>query len=365
MKCSTCGNEIPAGMTACPNCGADAVASQKSSPQGYDSYGQQAGYGQQGVYGQQSYGQQGYDQQGYGQQGAYGQQGYGQQTDAYGQQGYGQQYSRQAQGYGQASGAYGQQAYGQAQQYGQQGYGQPAQGGYGQQPYGVPVPKEPRKPLSPKAKKIIIISAAAVVAALLIIFLVLPLIFKSKLKGEYKANYLGETGYICFSNGNFIIYSLNSNGEKEIDDAGVYTLDGDKLIMTDIEYGNKTEAKYNKSKNTVTMDYGGTKITFKSSKKSAKAGVNFNKADAGNWEDMMEAKIENALNASGIDKNTYNYEYYEGTELDTSNDELAKAVKAAVNYDSDPTVKTMMNGGYLEIDVSIGYGDVDVDVYIW
>ena len=374
MKCSVCGNEIPAGMTACPNCGSDAMA-QPGGGQfaGYDQqaqdYSQQTqGYDQQGQqYGQQT---QGYDQQGqqYGQQTqGYGQQGqqYGQQTQGYGQ--YGQQYGQQTQGYGQYGqqtqgyGQYGQQTQGygqQGQQYGQQtqGYGQ-----YGQTPYGAP---KPRKPLSPKAKKGIIIGvAAAAVLALLLIFVV-PLIFKSKLKGEYKASYEEEPIYICFSGDTYLVYEKDSDGSIDIDEAGVFSLKGKTVTLIDIEDASEVKLTYNKSKNTLSLTDDGESLTFKSSNKSAKTGIKLSRSDAGSYEDVLENKIETALRSAG-NTSLYEYQTYEYDELDKDTSDLAMAVKAAVNYDSDPTVKTLMNGGYLEIDVDISGSDVEVDVYLW
>ncbi len=269
---------------------------------------------------------------------------------------------------GQPQGMYGQPQgmYGQPNQFGGQPqvmYGQPNQfGGQPQGMYGQPnmyaqqTPKPPRKPLSPKAKRGIIIGA--IIAALAIIFfvIVLPVLTRSKLGGKYTTN--GSSYYysVVFDGGTYVFY----DDDGDISEVGTYEIDENEVELTSIE-GYEKEGRFNADDNKININGNIYKI------KDKKATIGFKITE--DYLDTLEERIEDATAKVLEDEDVYEeatwYSYYIYDDALLNPETLyEEALAKELDYSNDETLKALIEGEYLEIDVYI-YDYDDVNIYFY
>lgn len=380
MKCSNCGAELETGVAFCTSCGTPTapkpnddgdrtvLVSQENinpgQPQGFPSAAQpdmQTGFGQsqsmQTGFGQPqptqpSYGQPGM-QTGFGQpqptQPSYGQPGM--------QTGFGQPQPTQP-NYGQPGMQTG---YGQPQpmqpNYGQPGmqtgYGQP--GMYNQAPR---PPKPPRKPLSSKAKAGIIGGAIGVVVLIVFFAVILPILLRAKLAGEYSyTDSWDDTYTVIFDDGTYLVYDYDG----DIYEAGTYTIKDDKVTMTDIE-GYETTGKFDAKENKIRI----SGDTFKSTDKKEK--IDFDLTE--DYLDNLKSRVDTAVNKVLSDEDIYDDVYWSSAyvydnDLKNPSTDFEEELAAELGYTDDIILQTLMEGGYIEIDVYITYdGDIQISYYI-
>ena len=315
-------------------------------------------------------------QTGYAQPMQPGQTGYAQPMQpGYGQTGYVQPMQS---GYGQTGyvqpmqPGYGQTGYAQPMQpgYGQTGYAQPMQPGYGQpmqpgQPgYGQPymqnqAPKPPRKPLSKKAKIGIIAGAAGVVVLVVFFAVILPILTRAKLAGEYRYKDSWDDTYtIVFDDGTYVCYDY----DDEIDSAGTYVNNKGAVVLTDIE-GDTTKCTFDSDNNTVRL-YGDK---YTSSNKKAKIGF---KIPTG-YQETLENQVKTAVDKLVQDKDLleiakYNYYCVNYDDLKDPSDDFLEALAKELNYSGDKMLSTFIEDGYVEINIDVdSNGNAYTDVYIY
>ena len=323
-------------------------------------YGQPMQPEQTGYYGQPMQpGQTGYGQPmqpgqtGYGQPMQQGQTGYYGQPMQQGQMGYGQPMQQGQMGYGQPMQP-GQMGYGQPMQPGQMGYGQPNM--YNQAPK---PPKPPRKPLSKKAKTGIIAGSIGAVVLIVFFAVILPIILKAKLQGEYTYTDSWDDEYrAIFTNGTYVIYDY----DDEIYEAGTYTIKDDKVTLVDIE-GDDTKATFDAKKNKIRISGENFEINDK------KAKVGFALSDT--YLDTLEQNVENAVAKLVKDEDlleiaSWNYYYLNDDDLKDPEDDFVEAFANELNYSTDKALSTMVEAGYIAFDIdaySDGTYNVEVSVY--
>ena len=283
-------------------------------------------------------------QTGYGQPMQQGQTGYYGQPMQQGQTGYYGQPMQQGQtGY-----------YGQPMQQGQMGYGQPNM--YNQAPK---PPKPPRKPLSKKAKTGIL--AGSIGAVVLIVFLavILPILLRAKLAGEYTYTDSWDDEYrAIFTDGTYVIYDY----DDEIYEAGTYTIKDDKVTLVDIE-GDDTKATFDAKKNKIRI----SGEDFEINNKKAKVGF----ALTTDYLDTLEQNVDNAVAKLVKDDDlleiaSWRYYYLSYDDLKEPDDDFVKAFANELNYSNDKVLSTMVEAGYISIDIdaySDGSYDTTVNVY--
>ena len=314
-----------------------------------DYYGQpvqpgQTGYGQPVQPGQTGYGQP--MQQGqtgyYGQPMQQGQTGYYGQPMQQGQMGYGQPMQQ------------GQMGYGQPMQQGQMGYGQPNM--YNQAPK---PPKPPRKPLSKKAKTGIIAGSIGAVVLIVFFAVILPILLKAKLQGEYTYTDSWDDEYrAIFTDGTYVIYDY----DDEIYEAGTYTIKDDKVTLLDIE-GDDTKATFDSKKNKICI----SGENFEINDKKAKVGFKLTET----YLDTLEQNVENAVAKLVKDEDlleiaSWNYYYLNDDDLKDPEDDFVEAFANELNYSTDKALSTMVEAGYIAFDIdaySDGTYNVEVSVY--
>ncbi|MGN0150871.1 MAG: hypothetical protein ACI39Q_00215 [Wujia sp.] len=342
---------------------------ESSQPDSNQQSSQQQPYGQfQQDFQQQPYGQfqQDFQQQPYGQfQQDFQQQPYGQFQQNFQQQPYGQfQQDFQQQPYGQFQQDFQQQPYGQFQQnFQQQPYGQ-FQQNFQQQPYGQfqqtapKPPKPPRKPLSNKAK--IGIISGIIAAALLVVFFVviLPILTRSKLAGEYTyTDSWGNDLTAVFDDGTYAIYD-----DDELEEAGTYYAKKDRVFLTDIE-GYEKEAKFNNKDNKLRIDGN----IYKSSDK--KGTLDFKLTE--DYYENLKKTIDTSCKTIIANEDIYNDLYWNSCwiyddALKNPNTDFKKELAKALGYSEDATLQALIEGGYLEIYIYLSYeGNLEItyDVY--
>ena len=306
---------------------------------------EQTGYAQPMQQGQTGY---------YGQPMQQGQTGYYGQPMQQGQMGYGQPMQQGQMGYGQPMQP-GQMGYGQPMQPGQMGYGQPNM--YNQAPK---PPKPPRKPLSKKAKTGIIAGSIGAVVLIVFFAVILPIILKAKLQGEYTYTDSWDDEYrAIFTNGTYVIYDY----DDEIYEAGTYTIKDDKVTLVDIE-GDDTKATFDAKKNKIRISGENFEINDK------KAKVGFALSDT--YLDTLEQNVENAVAKLVKDEDlleiaSWNYYYYlNDDDLKDPEDDFVEAFANELNYSTDKALSTMVEAGYIAFDIdaySDGTYNVEVSVY--
>lgn len=289
-----------------------------------------------------------------------GQPGYGQPM----QPGYGQPMQS---GYGQPmqSGQPMQPGYGQPMQSGQPmqpGYGQPMQSGqpgYGQPYMQNQAPKPPRKPLSKKAKIGIIAGAACVVVLVVFFVVILPILTRAKLAGEYRYKDSWDDTYtIVFDDGTYVCYDYND----KIDSAGTYVNNKGAVVLTDIE-GDTTNCTFDSDNNTVRV-YGDK---YTSSNKKAKIGF---KIPTG-YQETLENQVKTAVDKLVKDKDLleiakYNYYCVDYDDLKDPDDDFLAALAKELNYSGDKMLSTFIEDGYVEINIDVDSdGNAYTDVYIY
>lgn len=390
MKCSNCGAELEDGVAFCTSCGTPTaqkpnddsdrtvLVSQENvnsgQPQGFPSAaqpGMQTGFGQpqptQPSFGQTGtqtgFGQPQPAQPNYGQPGA--QTGFGQPQPAqpnYGQPGmqtgFGQPQPAQP-NYGQTGMQTG---FGQPQpmqpNYGQPGmqtgYGQP--GMYNQAPR---PPKPPRKPLSSKAKAGIIGGAIGVVVLIVFFAVILPILLRAKLDGEYTYTDSWDDAYTAiFDDGTYVVYDY----EDDVYSAGTYTIKDDKVTLTDIE-GYETSAKFDAKDNKIRIDGD----TYKSTDKKATIGFKL----TADYYDNLKSRFDTAINKVLADEDIYDDVYWSSAyvyddDLSDPGTDFERALATEIGYSDDIILQTLMEGGYIEVDVYITYdGDIEISYYVW
>ena len=254
--------------------------------------------------------------------------------------------------------------------YGQTGYAQPMQPGYGQpmqsgQPgYGQPymqnqAPKPPRKPLSKKAKTGIIAGAACVVVLVVFFVVILPILTRAKLAGEYRYKDSWDDTYtIVFDDGTYVRYDYND----EIDSAGTYVNNKGAVVLTDIE-GDTTNCTFDSDNNTVRL-YGDK---YTSSNKKTKIGF---KIPTG-YQETLENQVKTAVDKLVKDKDLleiakYNYYCVDYDDLKDPDDDFLAALAKELNYSGDKMLSTFIEDGYVEINIDVDSdGNAYTDVYIY
>ena len=242
--------------------------------------------------------------------------------------------------------------YGQPNQFG----GQP-QGMYGQpNMYSQQAPKPPRKPLSPKAKRNILIGAILVAVAVVFFVIILPILTRSKLGGKYTTSNSSYYHSVVFDNGTYVFY----DDDGEISEVGTYEIDEDEIELTSIE-GYDKEGKFNAEENKVGINGNFYKI------KDKKATLDFKMTD--DYLDTLEAKIEDATDKVLEDEEVYEeatwYSYYIYDDALLNPDTLyEEALAKELDYANDKTLKALIEGNYLEIDVYI-YDYDDINIYFY
>ena len=360
MKCSNCGAEIEDGVAFCTSCGTPTaqkpnddgdktvLVSQENinpgQPQGFPSAAQPGtGFVQpQGM--QTGFGQPQPAQPNYGQPGM--QTGFGQPQPT--QPNYGQPGMQT--GFGQPQP--GQPNYGQPGM--QTGYGQP--GMYNQAPR---PPKPPRKPLSSKAKAGIIGGAIGVVVLIVFFAVILPILLRAKLAGEYSYTDSWDDTYTAiFDDGTYLVYDYDG----DVYEAGTYIIKDDKVTMTDIE-GYETTAKFDSKDNKIRIDGD----TFKSTDKKEKIDFKLTK----DYLDNLKSRVDTAVNKVLADEEIYDDIYWSSAyvyddDLRDPSTDFERALATELGYTDDIILQTLMEGGYIEIDVYITYdGDIEITYYVW
>ena len=307
----------------------------------------QTGYAQPMQQGQTDY---------YGQPVQPGQTGYGQPMPQ-GQTGYYGQPMQQGQtGYGQPmqQGQPGQMGYGQPMQQGQMGYGQPNM--YNQAPK---PPKPPRKPLSKKAKTGIIAGSIGAVVLIVFFAVILPILLKAKLQGEYTYTDSWDDEYrAIFTDGTYAIYDY----DDEIYEAGIYTIKDDKVTLLDIE-GDDTKATFDAKKNKICI----SGQDFEINDKKAKVGFKLTET----YLDTLEQNVENAVAKLVKDEDlleiaSWSYYYLSDDDLKDPDDDFVEAFANELNYSTDKALSTMVEAGYIAFDIDVysdGTYEAEVSVY--
>lgn len=304
-----------------------------------DYYGQpvqpsQTGYGQPVQPGQTGY---------YGQSMPQGQTGYYGQPMQQGQTGYGQPMQQGQPGY-----------YGQPMQQGQMGYGQPNM--YNQAPKS---PKPPRKPLSKKAKTGIIAGSIGAVVLIVFFAVILPILLKAKLQGEYTYTDSWDDEYrAIFTDGTYVIYDY----DDEIYEAGIYTIKDDKVTLLDIE-GDDTKATFDAKKNKICI----SGQDFEINDKKAKVGFKLTET----YLDTLEQNVENAVAKLVKDEDlleiaSWSYYYLSDDDLKDPDDDFVEAFANELNYSTDKALSTMVEAGYIAFDIDVysdGTYEAEVSVY--
>ena len=346
MKCSKCGTELEAGVSFCTVCGTPVAKPQADEEKtvlvNQDMMGQPQGFPTPAQPGFQQQGNTGFGQP------------MGQPQD---NTGFGQPMGQPQgnTGFGQPMG----------QPQGNTGFGQPMGQPMGQQPgmnpYGQPMynqapraPKQPRKPLSKKAKIGIISGAIAVVVLIVFFVVLLPIITRAKLKGEYIYTDSWDDDYtFIFDNGTYLYYDYYG----DLTDAGTYTIKDNKVTLTDIE-GNTDTAKFDADNNV--FKYSGDK--YKSTNK--KETIDFTLPE--NYLETIKEPVETAINKILADEDIYDDVYWSDAYIDDDSlknpsTDFEKQLATELNYTSDKALQTLMEEGYLEIYVYISYdGDIEI-----
>ncbi len=239
--------------------------------------------------------------------------------------------------------------------------GQPQMNMYNQQPYGQPnqmynqTPKAPPKPLSPKAKKGILIGAIAAVVLIIFFAVILPILTRADLKGEYvcKSSYSYHT--FIFDGNTYIIY----DEDHDITEIGnfTYNKDNGKIKMYSYE-GYESEAKFNDEENT--FRYYGDR--YKSTDKKEKTPIQLPK----DYVDELEDRVEEA--AEDIFKDDYSWGYYSLYDDDLKDPfgDFEKDMAKALDYDNDKVLQFLMEEDLLSIDVSYDSDGLSYSyVYPW
>ena len=303
-------------------------------------------------------------QTGYGQPVQPGQTGYGQPMQQ-GQTGYyGQPMQQEQMGYGQPMQQGQTGYYGQPMQPGQMGYGQPMQ--QGQMGYGQPnmynqapkPPKPPRKPLSKKAKTGIIAGSIGAVVLIVFFAIILPILLKAKLQGEYTYTDSWDDEYrAIFTDGTYVIYNYD-----EIYEAGIYTIKDDKVTLLDIE-GDDTKATFDAKKNKICI----SGQDFEINDKKAKVGFKLTET----YLDTLEQNVENAVAKLVKDEDlleiaSWSYYYLSDDDLKDPEDDFVEAFANELNYSTDKALSTMVEAGYIAFDIDVysdGTYEAEVSVY--
>ena len=328
-----------------------------------DYYGQpvqpsQTGYGQPVQPSQTGYGQPVQPgQTGYGQSMPQGQTGYYGQPMQQGQTGYGQPMQQGQTGYYGQPMQPGQMGYGQPMQQGQMGYGQPNM--YNQAPKPPKPPKPPRKPLSKKAKTGIIAGSIGAVVLIVFFAVILPILLKAKLQGEYTYTDSWDDEYrAIFTDGTYAIYDY----DDEIYEAGIYTIKDDKVTLLDIE-GDDTKATFDAKKNKICI----SGQDFEINDKKAKVGFKLTET----YLDTLEQNVENAVAKLVKDEDlleiaSWSYYYLSDDDLKDPDDDFVEAFANELNYSTDKALSTMVEAGYIAFDIDVysdGTYEAEVSVY--
>ena len=265
--------------------------------------------------------------------------------------------------YGQNQAPYGQPnpAYGQNQA----PYGQPNPTyGQNQAPYGQPnptykQPAAPRKPLSKKAKVGILTTFIVAVLAVIFFVVILPILTRSKLQGEYNCAEDDLYKRIIFENDTYVIY----DDEGEMQEAGTYTINkNNKVTLTDLE-GYTEDFMFNEDKNTFTF----YSIKYKCVDKKKKLGIKLDE----NYIDDLQVRLDNAvttiLKDPVVAEEANNYWYYYITEQDLAEPEteFEKALAEELDYDNDKTLKALVEGYYIGFDIDVYDDGMDIEIEVW
>ena len=148
--------------------------------------------------------------------------------------------------------------------------------------------------------------------------------------------------------------------DGEISEVGTYEIDEDEIELTSIE-GYDKEGKFNAEENKVGINGNFYKI------KDKKATLDFKMTD--DYLDTLEAKIEDATDKVLEDEEVYEeatwYSYYIYDDALLNPDTLyEEALAKELDYANDKTLKALIEGNYLEIDVYI-YDYDDINIYFY
>ena len=244
---------------------------------------------------------------------------------------------------------------------GQAPYGQPMMN---QTPYGQPMmnqaPKKPRKPLSKKAKIGILVGAILAILTVVTIAFIIPILTRSKLQGEYvcKDDYFYHT--IVFDEGTYVVY----DEEDIVSEAGIYTLDKDDndIEMISME-GYVYDAKFDEEENIV--KFGGSK--YKSTNKDETLDIKLTEDYKEDLKETVETCVLTALTREDIYDEADSKWFYSIDEDDLANPEylLEEELAKLLAYDSDTTLQFLLESGYMNIELDIYDGEVDVYIYFW
>lgn len=254
------------------------------------------------------------------------------------------------------------------QPYAQQQYAQQPM----QQAYEQPsAPKAPKKPM-PKALKLGLIIGIPVIALLVVFFVViLPMILKADLKGEYEFKDKDEDIEFraTFDEGNYIIYCEDSYSDGEIIvSAGTYEYDEKEgeVVMTDLS-GDEIEAEFDAKENILEID----RDEYESSDEDATVDIAFTKDYAEELYDKVEPIVADILaNDEDAYDDAYWYDTYYicGDYMDDPFDAFLEALVDELGYEDDEVLQELMKGdewtAYLEIYVNVGYSPDEYEVEI-
>ena len=233
------------------------------------------------------------------------------------------------------------------------------------------VPKAPKKPM-PKALKMGLIIGIPVIALLVVFFVViLPMILKADLKGEYEFKDKDEDieFRVTFDEGKYIIYCEDSYSDGEvIVSAGTYEYDEKEgeVVMTDLS-GDEIEAEFDAKENILEID----RDEYESSDEKETVDIKFTEDYAEELYEKVEPIVADILanNEEAYD-DAYWYENYYlcGDYMDDPFDSFVEALADELEYEDDEVLQELMAGNewtaYLEIYVYVGYSPDDYKVEI-
>ncbi|MDO5127641.1 MAG: hypothetical protein Q4D54_07820, partial [Eubacteriales bacterium] len=230
---------------------------------------------------------------------------------------------------------------------------------YGQQPQAPKPPKAPRKPLSTGAKVGIIAGIVAVILAIVFFVVILPILKRSDLKGEYTyKDSWGDEYVAVFDDGTFVIHYYDGD---DIYAAGTYTIKDNKVELRELD-GDTYDGTFNEDDNMIKV-YG---MKFTSSNKKAKADYKLDEDYLDNLTAQIKTFTEKAIGDEDIYDELYWGSYVTGSDLDNPYTEYLKQLASELNYSSNVALQDLMGTGYLEFYVYINYNDeIEISSYVY
>ena len=241
----------------------------------------------------------------------------------------------------------------------QMGYTQP-QGMYNQAPYGQPQgmynqpPKPPKKPLSPGAKKGIIIGLIVAALAALFIFVILPIITRAKLDGEYTNRDSYYRYKLVFDDGTYAYY----DEDGYITEAGTYEIDDEEVTLTNLS-GYETEGKFDAKENKIRINGD----NYKSSDEDAELKIALTENYLEDLEDRVETITETLLADEEIyEEFSWSYYFIYEDDLEDPYSLYEEALAEELDYANDETLQELITSGYLTMDIYMDGDDIYIDV---